>query len=187
MYRLVYSDTYMRYFMMKDRNEPNKFFVVIKNKYSIIYHSPKSMSVFQCQKMIYEIENCLIPVQVISIQLEKENCLSETLSEDVRQIELLPPEENQNNDDEEHESNTLEISDNTTSLPLLNNDGFNGLTSEESGHVESIMEDLMKLSENLPKLVKIAKEKHGSATNDNTKKGRRRSTSSLLRGNSLPD
>jgi len=83
----------MKYFVLKDKSDPTKFFVLIRNKYTLIYQSPKSMSIFQAQKLIFEIENCIVPVQIKPV-IESDDPLSERLkySDIIAMTVQLPPE-----------------------------------------------------------------------------------------------
>jgi len=78
----------INYFIVKDVNNTNKFFVIIKNKYTIAYHSRHSMPLYNAQRFIYELENGLIPiiihpVQKVELPLSKEFENKEIMNLDV--------------------------------------------------------------------------------------------------------
>ena len=58
----------INYFIVKDVNNPNKFFVIIKSKYIIAYHSKNSMPLYNAERFIYELENGLIPIIIHPIK-----------------------------------------------------------------------------------------------------------------------
>jgi len=171
----------MRYYVLKDKMENNRYFVQIRNKYVIMYQSPKSMSLHVAQKFIYDVENSIIPIQVTPVK-DSTECASDRadLNERVTLDIQLPDTVND-------ETERIEVNDDS----IIATEDSALVVPDTAKSNDTIMDELNKLNDILPQLIKSFKEKNGQEDEPSPEKSRtllrkRRSSSTKVIPNNLP-